>query len=110
MQLQLHRDNDQFLNWQGGGWRTIIENSAWMTYYYPLRGESWFNWANVRGMRIQVRRTYIGNNQWDRSRTMFTWVGFGGEKGSRLSSDPRVALDGALREDLAPRNYAVFVQ
>ena len=65
VQLQLHRDNDQFLNWQGGGWRTIIENSAWMTYYYPLRGESWFNWANVRGMRIQVRRTYIGNNQWD---------------------------------------------
>ena len=33
--------------------------------YYPLRGETGFNWANVRGMRIQVRRTSIGNNQWD---------------------------------------------
>ena len=65
VQLQLHRDNDQYLPWAGGGWRTIVENSAWMTYYYPLRGETGFNWANVRGMRIQVRRTSIGNNQWD---------------------------------------------
>lgn len=64
-QLQLHRDNDQNLPWPGGGWRTVVENSGWMTYYYPLRGETWFNWASVRVMHIQVRRTYIGNNQWD---------------------------------------------
>lgn len=64
-QLQLHRDNDQYLQWAGGGWRTIVENNAWLVYDLPLRGESWFNWADVRGLRIQVRRTYLGNNQWD---------------------------------------------
>jgi beta-glucanase (GH16 family) len=63
--LVIHRDNDQYLPWPGGGWRTIIENDAWSEYFIPLRHEAGFDWTHVAGLRVELRRTYIGNNQWD---------------------------------------------
>ncbi|MGB2772952.1 MAG: hypothetical protein WBF31_11560, partial [Anaerolineae bacterium] len=61
----LHRDNDQYLPWPGGGWRTIVENDAWLEYFIPLRHEAGFDWTHVAGLRIELRRTYAGSNQWD---------------------------------------------
>lgn len=63
--LQLHRDNDQNLPWAGGGWRTIIENDPWQQYILPLRHEANFDWSNVVRLRLELRLTYRGNNQWD---------------------------------------------
>ena len=63
--LVIHRDNDQYLPWPGGGWRTIIENDAWSEYFIPLRHEVGFDWTHVAGLRIELLRTYAGNNQWD---------------------------------------------
>lgn len=56
----LHRDEDQYLSWPGGGWRTIVNNDTWSELVLPLRGEAGFDWAHVTGLRIEVRRTWSG--------------------------------------------------
>lgn len=58
--IVLHRADDQYLSWPGGGWRTIISNDAWTEIILPLRGETGFDWSHVTGLRIEVRRTWSG--------------------------------------------------
>ncbi len=62
--LVLHRESDQYLDWPGGGWRTIIGNDDWFEVTLPLRGESGFDWFHVSSLRIEVRRTY-GSGGWE---------------------------------------------
>jgi hypothetical protein len=59
-EIVLHRDEDQYLNWPGGGWRTIIANEIWSAIALPLRGEAGFDWSHVVGLQIEARRTWSG--------------------------------------------------
>lgn len=59
----LHRDEDTCLNWNGGGWRTPINNSSWLLYVLPLRQDAPDNcyysttidWTQVNKLTIEVR-------------------------------------------------------
>ena len=59
----LHKNEDTCLNWNGGGWRTSINNDSWQLYVLPLRHDTpddcyystTIDWAQVNKLAIEVR-------------------------------------------------------